>query len=139
MPRVKAFAGWDGPMIIAGPMADMELARLTPGLGRYFGTDTGVLVVRAPAKGGLGLQDGDVILSIDGRKPIDSSHVIRIISSYDPGEKLTLDVLRLHRRISVVATVPAEPPMAQLGRLTQKDALLAPGVVMTLHGNERML
>ena len=96
-------------MIISGPMADMELARLTPGLGRYFGTDTGVLVVRAPPNGGLGLQDGDVILSIDGRKPIDSSHVIRIFGSYDPGEKLTLDVLRLHRRISVVTTVPAEP------------------------------
>jgi S1-C subfamily serine protease len=115
MPRVKAFAGWDGPMIISGPMADLELARLTPGLGRYFGTDSGVLVVRAPAKGGLGLQDGDVILSIDGRKPIDSSHVIRIFGSYDPGEKLTLDVLRLHHRISVVATVPSEPPLARLG------------------------
>jgi C-terminal processing protease CtpA/Prc len=139
MPRVKAFAGWDGPMIISGPMADMELARLTPGLGRYFGTDTGVLVVRAPAKGELGLQDGDVILSIDGRKPIDSSHVIRIFGSYDPGEKLTLDVLRLHHRISVVATVPAEPPMARLGSLTRGDALLEPGVVVTLHGNDRRL
>lgn len=139
MPRVKALAGWDGPMIIAGPMADMELARLTPRLGRYFGTDTGVLVVRAPVKGGLGLQDGDVILSIDGRKPIDSSHVIRIFSSYDPGEKLTLDVMRLHRRISVVATVPAEPPMAQLGGLTGKDALPAAGAVVTLRGNDRML
>ena len=130
LPMVKALAGWGGPMIIAGPMADMELARLTPGLGRYFGTDTGVLVVRAPAKGGLGLEDGDVILSIDGRKPIDSSHVIRIFSSYDPGEKVTLDVLRLHRRISLVATVPAEPPMAQLG---------GRGMVFSLHGGVRML
>jgi S1-C subfamily serine protease len=128
MPRVKAFADWDGPMIISGPMADMDLARLTPGLGRYFGTDSGVLVVRAPSKGALGLQDGDVILSIDGRKPIDSSHVIRIFGSYDPGEKLTLDVLRMHHRISVVATVPAAPPMARLG-----------GMVVRLHGTDRML
>jgi hypothetical protein len=139
MPRVKAFAGWDGPMIIAGPMADMELARLTPGLGRYFGTDTGVLVVRAPSKGALGLQDGDVILSIDGRKPIDSSHVIRIFSSYDPGEKLTLDVLRLHRRISVVATVPAAPPMAQLGGAIRKYAPRGPAVAVTLSDSDRML
>lgn len=128
MPRVKAFADWDGPMIISGPMADMDLARLTPGLGRYFGTDSGVLVVRAPSKGALGLQDGDVILSIDGRKPIDSSHVIRIFGSYDPGEKLTLDVLRMHHRISVVAIVPAAPPMARLG-----------GMVVRLHGTDRML
>lgn len=139
MPRVKAFASWDGPMIIAGPMADMELARLTPGLGRYFGTDTGVLVVRAPSKGALGLQDGDVILSIDGRKPIDSSHVIRIFSSYDPGEKLTLDVLRLHRRISVVATVPAAPPMAQLGGAIRNYAPRGPGVVVTLSDSDRKL
>jgi S1-C subfamily serine protease len=128
MPRVRAFARWDGPMIISGAMADMDLARLTPGLGRYFGTDSGVLVVRAPAKGALGLQDGDVILSIDGRKPIDSSHVVRIFSSYDPGEKLTLDVLRMHHRISVVATVPAAPPMARLG-----------GMVINLRGTDRML
>ncbi len=140
LPQVKAFAGWrGGPMIISGPMADMELARLTPGLGRYFGTDTGVLVVRAPPNGGLGLQDGDVILSIDGRKPIDSSHVIRIFGSYDPGEKLTLDVLRLHRRISVVTTVPAEPPMAQLGGVIRNGAAPTPGVVVALSGDDRTL
>lgn len=109
MPQVRALAWGGGPMMIRGPVADMELSRLTPGLGRYFGTDAGVLVVRAPADGALSLQDGDVILSIDGRKPIDSSHVIRILSSYDPGEKITLQVLRLHRRISVVTALPAEP------------------------------
>lgn len=129
LPRVKAFAGWgDGPMVIGGPMADMELARLTPGLGRYFGTDTGVLVVRAPPDGELGLQDGDVILSIDGRKPIDSSHVVRIFGSYDPGEKLTLDVLRLHRRISVVTTVGGAA-----------NGSIAPGPGVTLSGNGGML
>jgi PDZ domain len=137
LPRVKAFTAWGGgPMIIGGPMADIELARLTPGLGRYFGTDTGVLVVRAPPKGGLGLQDGDVILSIDGRKPIDSSHVIRILGSYDPGEKLTLDVLRLHRRMSVVTTVPAEPPM---GVVIRSGEVPGPDPVITLSGNDRML
>jgi hypothetical protein len=65
--------------------------------------------------------------------------VIRIFSSYDPGEKVTLDVLRLHRRISLVATVPAEPPMAQLGNLNRKDALGGRGMVFSLHGGVRML
>jgi predicted metalloprotease with PDZ domain len=130
LPQVKGFTAWGGgPMIIGGPMADMELCRLTPGLGRYFGADTGVLVLRAPPDGALGLQDGDVILSIDGRKPIDSSHVIRILASYDPGEKLTLEVLRLHRKISVTTTVPAEPPMAHI---------LGPGPVVTIGGDDRM-
>ncbi len=112
VPPFRALSGWGGgPMIIRGPVADMELVRLTTGLGRYFGTNTGVLVVRAPPDGALGLQDGDVILSIGGRTPIDSSHVIRILGSYDPGERITLEVLRLHHRISVATTMPAEPAM----------------------------
>jgi len=133
MPRVKAFTQWGGgPMIIGGPVADMELARLTPGLGRYFGTDAGVLVVHAPADGKLGLQDGDVILSIGGRKPIDSSHVIRILGSYDPGEKVTLEVMRLHRRISVAATLPAQPPMASGAAMVHKGMVFGPGGVVTV-------
>ena len=128
----KGLAGWGGaPVIIRGPVADMELARLTPGLGRYFGTDTGVLVVRAPADGALGLQDGDVILAVGGRKPIDSSHVIRILGSYDPGDKITLEVLRLHRKISVAATIPAEPPMSR-GAVMMRN-----GVVLSLPGDLR--
>lgn len=111
IPDLKGRPGWDGPVIIGGPVADMELAKLTPALGRYFGTDSGVLVVRAPPKGALGLQDGDVIQSIDGRKPIDSSHVVRILGSYDPGEKITLKVVRQHRDISFATTVPQETGM----------------------------
>lgn len=112
VPYFKGLSGWDGPVIIGGPVADMELAKLTPALGRYFGTDSGVLVVRAPPKGALGLQDGDVIQSIDGRKPLDSSHVVRILGSYDPGEKITLKVVRQHRDISFATTVPEETGMA---------------------------
>jgi hypothetical protein len=127
LPDFKGLSAWGGPMIISGPVADMELAKLTPGLGRYFGTASGVLVVRAPPDGALGLQDGDVILSIDGRRPIDSSHVIRILSSYDPGEKMTLEVLRLHRKISVATTVPARPDIR--GKvLLRNGALIGPGL-----------
>lgn len=34
-----------------GGFGDMELVKLTPRLGSYFGTDEGLLVVRAPGKG----------------------------------------------------------------------------------------
>lgn len=138
LPRVRALGPWSvGPMIISGPLADMELARLTPGLGRYFGTDSGVLVVRAPPDGGLGLQDGDVILSIAGRKPIDSSHVIRILGSYDPGEKIPLEVMRQHHKISVAATLPAGPPRS--GLEIRKGAVVGPGPVIRLGGDGRTL
>jgi predicted metalloprotease with PDZ domain len=139
-PPVKAFAAWGGgPMIIRGPVADMELARLTPGLGRYFGTDTGVLVVRAPPDGALGLKDGDVILTIDGRQPIDSSHVIRILASYDPGEKISMEVMRMHRKIPVATTMPAEPPMSRQVFRIRGGAVLGPGPVVTLRGDDRTL
>jgi C-terminal processing protease CtpA/Prc len=138
LPPVGALPGWgDAPVIISGPMTDMELARLTPGLGRYFGTDTGVLVVRAPPKGGLGLQDGDVILSIAGRKPIDSSHVIRILSSYDPGEKITLEVMRQHRRISVATTLPAEPEGSRHVFQIEKGPFPGPGPVIRVETGDR--
>jgi S1-C subfamily serine protease len=136
-PRMPALPAWGaGPIIIGGPVADMELARLTPGLGRYFGTDTGVLVVRAPPQGGLGLQDGDVILSIGGRKPIDSSHVIRILGSYDPGEKITLEVMRQHRRISVATTLPATGPMSRRALEMRQSAMRGPGPVIRSRGDD---
>jgi membrane-associated protease RseP (regulator of RpoE activity) len=140
LPRIKALAAWGGaPVIIRGPVADMELARLTPGLGRYFGTGSGVLVVRAPPGGGLGLQDGDVILSIGGRKPLDGSHVIRILGSYDPGEKIALEVLRLHRRISIATTLPAESAASGRAFVIRKPGLLGPGPVVTVGGDDRTL
>jgi membrane-associated protease RseP (regulator of RpoE activity) len=126
LPDFKGLSAWGGPVIIAGPVADMELAKLTPALGRYFGKNSGVLVVRAPPDGALGLQDGDVILSIDGRKPIDSSHVIRILGSYDPGEKMTIEVLRLHRKVSVATTIPARSG-APRRVFIRNGALVGPG------------
>jgi hypothetical protein len=94
--------GW----MVHGPLMDMELATLTPRLGGYFGSDKGVLVLRAPTDGALKLEDGDVILAIDGRVPASGSHATRILASYQPGEKLTLRVLRQHKTLELEATVP---------------------------------
>lgn len=97
----------EGP--VARPPGTMELTTLTPRLGHYFGTDHGVLVVRAPTRGVLKLQDGDVILSIGGRVPTTGSQAIRILTSYDPGEKIRLVVLRERQKIEITATMPAPP------------------------------
>lgn len=105
------------PLTMAGPIEEplrrpagtMQLITLTPQLGRYFGTDHGVLVARAPTRGVLKLQDGDVILSIGGRRPASSSQAIRILTSYDPGEKINLVILREHHRIDIATSMPARP------------------------------
>lgn len=98
-----------GPMQgpLAGPAGAMQLTTLTPQLGRYFGADRGVLVVHAPTHGILTLQDGDVILSIGGRAPASPSQAIRILTSYDPGEKIRMVILREHHRLDISATLPA--------------------------------
>ena len=73
---------------------DMELIELNEGLGKYFGTDSGVLVVSAPESNALQLEDGDVIRKIDGREPTSVRHAMRILSSYQAGETLKLEILR---------------------------------------------
>lgn len=75
-------------------LADMELVELNEGLGKYFGTSEGLLVVNAPESDAFQLEDGDVIQSIDGREPESVGHAIRILSSYQPGEKLELSIMR---------------------------------------------
>ena len=87
----------------------MELASVSPKLGQYFGVDKGVLVVRAPRDGALKLEDGDVILSIDGREPTSGSHATRILHSYQGGEKLQIRVLRQRKTLNLDATLPEHP------------------------------
>ena len=87
-------------------LAGLEVTTLTPQLGRYFGASKGVLVVRAPKSDTYKLQDGDVIVAIDGREPTSGSHITRILSSYQPGEQVTLRVMRDHKTQDIRVTVP---------------------------------
>jgi S1-C subfamily serine protease len=89
-----------------GSVAGMELATLTPQLGAYFGTDKGVLVLRAPHNAVFNLEDGDVILAIDGREPTSGSHATRILASYQAGEKVKLQVMRQRKKMNLEAVVP---------------------------------
>jgi C-terminal processing protease CtpA/Prc len=102
-----------------GGFGDMEMVKLTERLGSYFGTDQGLLVVRAPANEALKLEDGDVILNIDGRSPTSASHALRILSSYEAGEALQIEVMRDKRKRKIDIempdnrrswTVPPAPP-----------------------------
>src|SRR5437867_433230 len=49
---------------------------------------------------------GDVILSIDGRKPTSPSHAMRILHSYEAGETVSLDIVRKQKRMTVTWKVP---------------------------------
>jgi membrane-associated protease RseP (regulator of RpoE activity) len=93
---------------ISGGLGGMELTALTPQLARYFGTDKGLLVVRAPKSEVYKLQDGDVILNIDGRVPSSGSHVTRILRSYSAGETLTMHIMRERKAVDLQITLPDE-------------------------------
>jgi S1-C subfamily serine protease len=97
------------PHFLLGPWGDAELVEMTPALGRYFGIDKGLLVVKAPKAAGADIEEGDVILSIGGREPQDAGHALRILGSYQPGETVELATLRQKKARTVRLTIPQRP------------------------------
>lgn len=89
-----------------GAWGDMQLTQLTPGLGQYFGTDKGLLVVRAPRDAALKLQDGDVILKIGEQEPATPAEAVRILYSYEPGKTITLNILRKGKSLGLKVIAP---------------------------------
>lgn len=85
---------------------DMELVELSAGLGQYFGTDQGLLVVSAPESTSMQLIDGDVIQKIDGRAPTSVRHALRILGSYQAGESLQLEIMRDKKRRTLDVEIP---------------------------------
>jgi len=89
-----------------GRWGEMQLVAVTPGLGQYFGTDKGLLVLHVPKDSKLQLQEGDVIMQVGGRDPGNPSHAMRILSSYGPGESVKLDIMRKGKPQTLNVTLP---------------------------------
>lgn len=82
----------------------LHLTRLNPQLGRYFGSDSGVLVL---AQGTLpGLEAGDVIRAIEGKAVGTPQEAMRAMAARTPGEQARLTILREKRERDVLVTVP---------------------------------
>lgn len=90
-------------MLYGGELSELELAPLNPDLGQYFGTTEGILVISAPRGSSLGLRGGDVVLTVDQRKPASPSHLLRILRSYDRDESFKIEILRNRKRETVTA------------------------------------
>ncbi|UCD23162.1 MAG: PDZ domain-containing protein [Gemmatimonadota bacterium] len=85
---------------------EIELVELDEDLGGYFGTSEGLLVLRAPEDSEFDFRSGDVILDVDGRRPTDQAHLVRIIRSYEPGETMNIGIMRNRTHETVSVTVP---------------------------------
>ena len=92
--------------LLQGYWMDMELVSLNPDLGSYFGAGKGVLVVRPPSDDSLKLRGGDVILKIGDEEPETPLQAVRALRAYDPGETITLGVVRKGERMTLTAVAP---------------------------------
>ncbi len=99
----------------------LELVSLNPDLGRYFGTDEGVLVVSVPEASELNLKSGDVILAVDGRTIRNPSHAMRILRSYEADEQVSLRIMRDKKERTVTGRVPESLGGAGVFRVEPKQ------------------
>jgi PDZ domain len=106
MPRMRMGPGDDFEFAFGRPWGGIELVKLNPDLGAYFGAREGVLVVSAPRDSTLALKGGDVITAIGARKPASPEQAMRILRSYDPGDTVTINVLRNKKTATVTWVVP---------------------------------
>lgn len=91
----------------------LNLASVDARLGRYFGTDRGVLVLGS-GEGLPGLEPGDVIQRIDGEAVGSPRDAMRALRQHAAGEKVKVDVLRDRKARSVEFNVPQAPAMRWL-------------------------
>lgn len=71
----------------------MRLAALNPELGRYFGSERGVLVLEA-SEALPQLRPGDVMLSVDGEAVASPQDTMRALRGHQEGETRAIRVLR---------------------------------------------
>jgi S1-C subfamily serine protease len=91
---------------VGGPLAALEMASLNAGLGSYFGTSEGVLIINTGEKQELGLLPGDVVTAVDGRKVSSPSQLARILRTYEKGEEYKLQVMRQKKSETVTGKMP---------------------------------
>lgn len=106
---------------VSNVWGDMEMTTLSEQLGGYFGTKSGLLVIRAPSHDALELEDGDVILDIGGREPQSVSHAMSILSSYRNGEDLTILIMRDKKKRSLKMKVPEPENIGSLEALLRSN------------------
>jgi len=107
-PPAFTFDGDDfGGMVFAmRGLGGLELTEMNAGLGEYFGTSEGMLLLEAPRDSTLPLRAGDVLLAIDGRAPKSTAHARRILGSYAGGEAVEFRIMRQKKQQTVRWTGP---------------------------------
>ncbi len=100
---------------------DLEMVPLNPDLGRYFGSRSGILVIRAPEGGPLNVKPGDVIVKVGQEQPSTPWQVLRTLRTFQPGELVNLELIRNGNVIVVKAEAPVIRSVFAPRKLTKED------------------
>ena len=94
-------------MRIAMPWWGLNLAPLNADLGRYFGTDKGVLVIAADQESLPGIRAGDVITSIAGETVGRPEDALRALRDQASGKEVPIKILRDRKTLALNMKAPA--------------------------------
>jgi hypothetical protein len=83
----------------------LNLASVDKNLGRYFGTDHGVLVISIP-EGMGGLQPGDVLQKVDGKAVNTPREAMAAAHAHAPGSAVPVEYLRDRKILNTKVTLP---------------------------------
>jgi membrane-associated protease RseP (regulator of RpoE activity) len=99
-----------GPLTEAFRWSGLNLAAIDPQLGRYFGADSGVLVVSA-GNDLQGLQAGDVIQKIDGATVTTPREAMTALRAKPADSNVDVEYLRDHKPARAQIKVPKATPV----------------------------
>jgi serine protease Do len=105
----------------------VSVSDLTPDLAQGFGVAAGTkgaliqnVLPDSPA-GKAGVQAGDIVTAVNGRKVESSSQLTRAISAVHPGGKVALELLRKGKKKDITAAVAQRPDEERLARGTEEE------------------